>query len=63
MKKLYRMRTNKYCDDCGKKFPPQHSTGDKDVDNLLASVSTCSDCLKKKLVKELEDYNKRRKGN
>ena len=55
------MTTNEYCDDCEKKFPPQHSTGYKDVDDLLAGVTTCSDCLKKKLVEKLENHNKRRK--
>ena len=43
---------DKYCDTCGKKFPPQHPTGFKDVDKLLAGVTTCTECLIIK-IKEL----------
>ena len=43
------MMKDKYCDTCGKKFPPQHSTGNKDVDEMLREVTTCTDCLKSKI--------------
>ena len=43
---------NKYCEICGKKFPPQHSTGYKDVDEALAEVTKCTECLIN-LIKEV----------
>ena len=43
---------DKYCEICGKKFPPQHSTGYKDVDKMLAEVTKCTKCLIK-LIKEV----------